>query len=53
MYCVTCQYYYRPEWELYDRKADPRERLNVAGKRRYQPVLAKLQVSPSLPSLLL
>lgn len=36
-------YYYRDQWELYDLKADPQERYNVAGKGRYQAVLGVLQ----------
>lgn len=37
------EYYFRKEWELFDRKADPHEFLNVAYKPLYQPVLASLQ----------
>lgn len=37
------QYYFRQEWELFDRKADPHEFTNVASKPRYQPILASLQ----------
>ena len=36
-------YYFRQEWELFDRKADPNEYTNVAYKPRYQSVLVSLQ----------
>ena len=37
------QYYFRPEWELFDRKEDPQERSNVAYKARYGRVLEKMK----------
>jgi len=36
-------YYFRQEWELFDRKVDPHEFTNVAYKPMYQPILASLQ----------
>jgi hypothetical protein len=30
------QYYFRPEWELFDLKFDPREEFNAAEKASYQ-----------------
>ena len=30
------EYYFRPEWEMYDTKADPQEKHNVAKKPFYQ-----------------
>ena len=39
------EYYFRKEWELFDRKVDPHEFTNVAYKPRYQPILASLQSS--------
>merc|ERR1711892_484989 len=36
-------YYFRQEWELFDRKMDPHEFTNVAYKPLYQPALASLQ----------
>jgi len=35
-------YYYRPEWELFDRKYDPFELHNVAKKTKYQAVISSL-----------
>jgi N-sulfoglucosamine sulfohydrolase len=29
-------YYYRPEWELFDLKLDPEEMYNVIGKKTYK-----------------
>ena len=37
------QYYHRPRWQLYDLRRDPLEQRNVASKKRYAPVLAKLR----------
>mgnify|MGYP003308725908 CR=1 FL=1 len=30
------EYYFRPEWEMYDTKADSQEKYNVAKKPFYQ-----------------
>jgi N-sulfoglucosamine sulfohydrolase len=30
------EYYFRPEWELYDLKVDGQEKFNVATKESYQ-----------------
>jgi len=40
-------YYFRQEWELFDRKSDPHEYTNVASKPRYQSVLVSLQAQLS------
>ena len=40
-------YYFRQEWELFDRKSDPHEYTNVATKPRYQSVLVSLQAQLS------
>ena len=41
---VTLQEYYsRDEWQLYDRKADPLELINVAEKPLYQHILQSLK----------
>ena len=37
------QYYFRPEWQLFDRKEDPQERVNVADKPRYGRVLEEMR----------
>ena len=37
----------RPEYELYDRKSDPEETLNVAAKPRYARALARLSAQLS------
>lgn len=36
------QYYYRPQWELYDLKNDPEELTNLYGKPAYQDVIMEL-----------
>ncbi|XP_013101177.2 N-sulphoglucosamine sulphohydrolase [Stomoxys calcitrans] len=36
-------YYQRPEWELYDIKADSLERFNLAEKPKYKEILQKLR----------
>lgn len=42
-YKTLKSYYYRPEWELYDVKLDPEEKLNIAGKSSYQDQLKRLK----------
>lgn len=37
------QYYYRPRWELYDRRDDPHETRNRASDPALGPVLEALQ----------
>lgn len=37
------KYYFRPEWQLFDRKEDPQERNNVAYKPRYSRVMEKMK----------
>jgi len=39
---TLADYYFRPEWELFDRKSDPFELHSVAKKPRYQAVLSSL-----------
>ncbi|XP_011193285.2 N-sulphoglucosamine sulphohydrolase [Zeugodacus cucurbitae] len=41
-YKTLLSYYERPEWELYDIKADPLERYNLVGKSKYQRVFEEL-----------
>jgi N-sulfoglucosamine sulfohydrolase len=36
-------YYYRPQWELYDHRSDPRELVNVANETSYAKVLTDLK----------
>lgn len=36
------QYYYRSEWEMFDRKEDPMEQTNVADKPRYRQIFKEL-----------
>lgn len=36
------QYYYRPQWELYDLKSDPEELSNLFGNPAYQDVFTEL-----------
>lgn len=36
------QYYYRPQWELYDLQNDPEELTNLYGKPAYQDVIMEL-----------
>lgn len=36
------EYYYRPEWELYDLKQDPEELNNLAGKTEYKQIMKEL-----------
>eukprot|EP00096_Caligus_rogercresseyi_P013257 TRINITY_DN5933_c0_g1_i2.p1 TRINITY_DN5933_c0_g1~~TRINITY_DN5933_c0_g1_i2.p1 ORF type:complete len:343 (+),score=21.69 TRINITY_DN5933_c0_g1_i2:126-1031(+) len=36
-------YYFRPEWELYDLKRDPKELTNIADKPEYKEKLMKLR----------
>ena len=35
---------FRQEWELFDRKVDPKERINVAEKPSYRNVLQNLKL---------
>ncbi|KAJ8730458.1 hypothetical protein PYW07_017496 [Mythimna separata] len=42
-YKTLTQYYYRPQWELYDVRADPLESRNLHGKPSLQQVEADLQ----------
>ncbi|XP_050717654.1 N-sulphoglucosamine sulphohydrolase-like isoform X2 [Eriocheir sinensis] len=42
-YTSLDQYYHRHRWQLYDLQADPHERSNVAGKKRYAAPLARLR----------
>ncbi|KAH8358717.1 hypothetical protein KR093_002020 [Drosophila rubida] len=42
-YRTLQQYYQRPEWELYDIKADALERFNLADKPKYKATLKQLQ----------
>jgi len=37
------EYYYRPEWQLFDRKQDPAEVYNVAGKVWFEHIFADLR----------
>merc|ERR1711915_721322 len=41
-YKTPRQYYYRPEWEMYDLKIDPEEKYNVFKKESYKPILNEL-----------
>ncbi|XP_001605082.1 N-sulphoglucosamine sulphohydrolase [Nasonia vitripennis] len=36
-------YYYRPEWEMYDLKYDPEELNNIATKKSVEPIFKELQ----------
>ncbi|KAH8312240.1 hypothetical protein KR044_009949 [Drosophila immigrans] len=42
-YRTLQQYYQRPEWELYDIKADALERFNLVDKPKYKATLKQLQ----------
>ncbi|KAM8704852.1 hypothetical protein ACLKA7_009329 [Drosophila subpalustris] len=42
-YRTLRQYYQRPEWELYDIKADALERINLVDKPKYSSILRQLQ----------
>ena len=48
-YKTLHQYYWRPQWELFDLKADPTEKFNVAKKDQYK-VLASILIQISLSS---
>ena len=37
------QYYYRPEWELYDLLHDPKETINLADQQDHKTTLGKMQ----------
>lgn len=37
------EYYWRPEWELYDLKEDPEELINVVNKKKYKTILNSLR----------
>lgn len=37
------EYYYRPQWELYDLESDPKEMKNVAEKEEFHEVLTELR----------
>jgi len=42
-YKTLDNYYYRPEWELYDLKMDPQEMSNMAAKKDSAAILKDLQ----------
>ncbi|ALC46054.1 CG14291 [Drosophila busckii] len=42
-YRTLLQYYQRPEWELYDIKADALERVNLVDKSKYKDTLKQLR----------
>ena len=42
-YKTLRDYYYRPQWELYDIRIDPREEVNLAGKEDYAQVFTNLK----------
>ncbi|XP_030032164.1 N-sulphoglucosamine sulphohydrolase isoform X2 [Manduca sexta] len=42
-YKTLKQYYYRPQWELYDMRADPAETNNLHGKPKLESVEAELR----------
>lgn len=43
-YKTLHQYYYRPEWELFDLKLDPTERKNLVGKQVVKEVFERLKL---------
>ena len=44
-YKTLREYYFRPEWELFDLKFDPQEEFNVAEKQSYQVILISLKIA--------
>ena len=42
-YKTLKEYYYRPQWELYDIRTDPREEVNLAGNESYALIFKSLK----------
>ncbi|GFO31473.1 N-sulphoglucosamine sulphohydrolase-like [Plakobranchus ocellatus] len=43
-YKTLKEYYYRPQWELYDIRSDPREEVNLAGKQQFVEIFKSLRI---------